>query len=117
MTLSNRGCQLFDRSAKGEATPTNYCPASNRELGSIHAALTRGDIDAAGLWPPLRFNTKTALKDNAVELRSNPPYKARALVVVREDYAKTHQKEILPKLSFELDQTMSRYIRSGKGNT
>jgi ABC-type nitrate/sulfonate/bicarbonate transport system substrate-binding protein len=66
----------------------------NQPPPALQAALTKGDIDAAGLWQPLRFNTKTALKDNAVELRSNPPYKARALIVVREDYAKTHQQEI-----------------------
>lgn len=61
---------------------------------ALQAALTRGDIDAAALWQPLRFNTKVALKDTAVELRDNPPHKARVLVVVRDDYAKTHQKEI-----------------------
>jgi ABC-type nitrate/sulfonate/bicarbonate transport system substrate-binding protein len=66
----------------------------NQPPPALQAALTKGDIDAAGLWQPLRFNAKTALKDNAVELRSNPPYKARALVVVREDYAKNHQQEI-----------------------
>lgn len=66
----------------------------NQPPPSLQAALTRGDIDAAALWQPLRFNTKIALKDTAVELRDNPPHKARVLVVVREDYAKTHQKEI-----------------------
>lgn len=66
----------------------------NQPPPALQAALTKGDLDAASLWQPLRFNTKIALKDTAVELRNNPPHKARVLVVVREDYAKTHQKEI-----------------------
>jgi ABC-type nitrate/sulfonate/bicarbonate transport system substrate-binding protein len=70
---------------------------------ALQAALTRGDIDAAALWQPLRFNTKIALKDKAVELRDNPPHKARVLVVVREDYAKTHQKEINQFLKAMID--------------
>jgi ABC-type nitrate/sulfonate/bicarbonate transport system substrate-binding protein len=34
------------------------------------------------------------LESAAIELRETPGYKAQALVVVREDYAKAHQKEI-----------------------
>jgi NitT/TauT family transport system substrate-binding protein len=66
----------------------------NQPPPALQAALTKGDIDAAALWNPLRFNAKTALKEKAIELRETPGYTARALVVVREDYAKTHQKEI-----------------------
>jgi NitT/TauT family transport system substrate-binding protein len=75
----------------------------NQPPPSLQAALTRGDIDAAALWQPLRFNTKIALKDTAIELRDNPPHKARVLVVVREDYAKTHQKEITQFLKAMID--------------
>jgi ABC-type nitrate/sulfonate/bicarbonate transport system substrate-binding protein len=75
----------------------------NQPPPALQAALTRGDIDAAALWQPLRFNTKVALKDTAVELRDNPPHKARVLVVVREDYAKTHQKEITQFLKAMID--------------
>lgn len=66
----------------------------NQPPPALQTALIKGDIDAAALWQPLRFNTKIALKDNALELRDNPPHKANVLVVVREDYAKNHQKEI-----------------------
>jgi ABC-type nitrate/sulfonate/bicarbonate transport system substrate-binding protein len=66
----------------------------NQPPSALQAALTRGDIDAAALWNPLRFNVKASLKESAIELRDNPGYTARAIVVVREDYAKTHQKEI-----------------------
>jgi ABC-type nitrate/sulfonate/bicarbonate transport system substrate-binding protein len=75
----------------------------NQPPPALQAALTRGDIDAAALWQPLRFNTKIALKDTAIELRDNPPHKARVLVVVREDYAKTHQKEITQFLKAMID--------------
>jgi ABC-type nitrate/sulfonate/bicarbonate transport system substrate-binding protein len=75
----------------------------NQPPPALQAALTRGDIDAAALWQPLRFNTKIALKDTAVELRDKPPHKARVLVVVREDYAKTHQKEITQFLKAMID--------------
>jgi ABC-type nitrate/sulfonate/bicarbonate transport system substrate-binding protein len=75
----------------------------NQPPPALQAALSRGDIDAAALWQPLRFNTKVALKDTAVELRDNPPHKARVLVVVREDYAKTHQKEITQFLKAMID--------------
>jgi ABC-type nitrate/sulfonate/bicarbonate transport system substrate-binding protein len=66
----------------------------NQPPPALQTALIKGDIDAAALWQPLRFNTKVALKDNALELRDNPPHRANVLVVVREDYAKKHQKEI-----------------------
>jgi ABC-type nitrate/sulfonate/bicarbonate transport system substrate-binding protein len=75
----------------------------NQSPLALQAALIKGDIDAAALWQPLRFNTKVSLKDVAIELQDNPPYKARALVVVREDYAQTHQKEITQFLKAMID--------------
>jgi ABC-type nitrate/sulfonate/bicarbonate transport system substrate-binding protein len=75
----------------------------NQPPSDLQSALISGDIDAAALWQPLRFNTRVALKDIAVELQDNPPHKARVLVVVREDYAKTHQKEIAKFLKAMID--------------
>jgi ABC-type nitrate/sulfonate/bicarbonate transport system substrate-binding protein len=66
----------------------------NQPPPALQAAIIKGDIDAAALWQPLRFNAKAALKDQAIELRGNPPYVARALVVVSEDYAAKHAPEI-----------------------
>jgi NitT/TauT family transport system substrate-binding protein len=66
----------------------------NQPPPALQAALIKGDLDAAALWQPLRFNAKATLKENAVELRSTPPYTARALVVVTEDYAAKHPQEI-----------------------
>jgi ABC-type nitrate/sulfonate/bicarbonate transport system substrate-binding protein len=66
----------------------------NQPPPALQAALTKGDIDAAALWQPFRFNVKAALQDNAFEMNPNQPHKAYALVVVREDYAKQHKAEI-----------------------
>ncbi len=66
----------------------------NQPPPALQAALTKGDIDAAALWQPFRFNVKAALQDNALEMKGNQPHKAYALVVVREDYAQQHKAEI-----------------------
>ena len=88
---------------QSQGVDTSRVTFVNQPPPALQSALTKGDIDAAGLWQPLRFNAKTALKDNAVELRQTPAYKARALVVVREDYAKTHQQEISKFLKAMID--------------
>jgi ABC-type nitrate/sulfonate/bicarbonate transport system substrate-binding protein len=66
----------------------------NQPPPALQAALIKGDIDAAALWQPSRFNAKATLQDNALELKATPPHKVYALVVVREDYAQQHKTEI-----------------------
>ena len=61
---------------------------------SIQAALINGELDAGSLWQPLRYNVKAALGDNITEMNDNTAYKAYAILVVNEDYAKDHEDEI-----------------------
>jgi sulfonate transport system substrate-binding protein len=91
---------------------------------AVQAAFLQGEVDAASIWQPFRFNIRSQLSNKVAELKNENVYTAHALLTVKrnlleqrseqltailraliraEDYGRTHLRETQKILARELD--------------
>jgi len=74
--------------APGEVKTVNLTPPA------MQAAVINGDVDAASVWQPFRYNVLKALGNKAVELNDPGVYTAYAVVAVRKEFAEKNPEAV-----------------------